>query len=47
VAATVKELREQDLDVDGTACDMTDTGSIAAFVGTARQVTELACGPGT
>jgi len=37
VDATVKELREQDLDVDGIACDVTDTGSIAAFVGTARQ----------
>jgi len=37
VAATVKELREQDLDVGGTNCDVTDTGSIAAFVGTAKE----------
>ncbi|HKS47141.1 MAG TPA: 3-oxoacyl-ACP reductase FabG [Amycolatopsis sp.] len=36
VDATVKKLREQGLDVDGVACDVTDTASIAAYVETAR-----------
>lgn len=37
VAATVKELRELGLDVDGTACDVTDAGSVTAFVARARE----------